>query len=193
MITLRELQAEDIPNLSQIRPTYKSKSILHIERSGEGLEVGWHLTEQPLEIPFDKGSRYDFDEFMQDAIAERFARPDDSYQRVAEYRGKLIGFVDVELQDWNNTATLWNLMIDLDYRGQGLGRRLWHRAVDFARQCEVRAILIETQNTNVAACKFYARMGCQLCGVHESYYDDGGGEAALFWIYSIHPVHRRAG
>lgn len=193
LIELRELRSSDVPNLTQIRPTYKSKTVLHVERSGSGLEIFWRLNEQPLAVPFNKGAGYDFDEFVQADIAERLSRPDDTYQRVAEYRGRLIGFVEVELQYWNNSAILWNLMIDLDYRGQGLGRRLWHRAVEFARQCEVRAILIETQNTNVAACKFYERMGCQLCGIHEAYYEDEIGETALFWQYPIHPVQRRSG
>jgi ribosomal protein S18 acetylase RimI-like enzyme len=76
-------------------------------------------------------------------------------------------------------------MIDLDYRRQGLGRRLWHRALGFARQAEVRAILIETQNTNVDACRFYAQMGCQLAGLNEIYYTNDGlhREVALFWAY----------
>ncbi len=189
MITLRELTSADIPNLTQIRPTYRTNTILELERTGSGLQVGWKLVERELETPFDKGSGYDLNEIMQADIAERFLRTDDVYQRVAEFEGRLIGFLEVELQHWNNSANLWNLMIDLDYRGKGLGRRLWHRAIDFARQEGVRTLLIETQNTNVPACRFYERMGCHLCGVHEAFYTDELNEFALFWQYPIH--HRR--
>ncbi len=198
MITLRALTADDIPNLVQIRTTFSASTVLRIERSGEGIETGWRLAEQALDVPFTRGTGYDFDGAPQDEIRERLALAEqgEAYQRVADFEGRLIGLVEVEIQGWNNTAQLSNLMIDADYRGQGLGRRLWHRAVDFARQSDVRAILIETQNTNVAACRFYARMGCQLSGLHESFYaaapDQVPDEVALFWSYPIHMRKRTA-
>lgn len=184
MITLRALSADDIPNLPQIRPTYRSATILQVDRVGSGFEVGWQLIEHALDKPFDKGAGYDFTPEVQDIIRERLTRPDDVHQQVAETNGKLVAFVEVELQAWNNTAALWNLMIDLSYRGQGLGRRLWYRALAFAKESDVRAIVIETQNTNVAACHFYAHMGCHLVGLHDSFYD-GSDETALFWLYPI--------
>jgi ribosomal protein S18 acetylase RimI-like enzyme len=198
MITLRALTAEDIPNLAQIRTGFIASTVLHIERNGEGLETSWHLVEELLTVPFNRGDGYDFDEVTQEEVRERMQRAEqgDAYQRVADFEGRLIGLVEVEIQEWNNSAQLINLMVDADYRGQGLGRRLWHRAVDFARQSDVRAILVETQNTNVAACRFYARMGCQLSGLHESFYDadpdETPDEVALFWSYPIH-MRKRAG
>lgn len=189
MINLRPLQPDDIPNLPQIRPTYTSPTILGLDKSGDGLEIGWRLVERVLPQPFDKGTLYDFDEVAQAEIRARLARPDETYQRLAvdEETERLIGLLEVEIQVWNDTAMLWNLMIDLAYRGQGLGRRLWHRAVEFAQQAEVRALMIETQNTNVPACKFYARMGCQLIGINELYYTNDGlnTEIALFWAYAL--------
>ncbi len=191
MITLRPLELNDIPTLPQIRPTYQSKTILAVERSGSGLEVGWQLVERELPEPFNKGTLYDFNEDEQETIRNRLLRPDDTYQRVAEFNGRLVGLVDAEIQYWNHTVVLWNLMIDLDYRRNGLGRRLWHRVLEFARQADIRAIQIETQNTNVPACRFYERMGCQLVGVHETYYTNDGlaTEVALFWSY---PLRRAA-
>ncbi len=201
MINLRPLRPADIANLPQIRPTYVSQTILHVEKNGSGLEVGWRVVEK--DASFDKGALYDFDDTAQTQIRARLERPDDTYQRVAEdtTNGKLVGLLEVEIQTWNNTAVLTNLMIDLDYRRQGLGRRMWRRAVEFAQQSEVRAIMVETQNTNVAACKFYVQMGCQLVGLNEAYYtndanDTNSGqstEIALFWVYylsGLSPVSR---
>src|SRR5258706_11734323 len=162
LIIVRPLVSTDIPNLPQIRPTYRTSTILAVERIGEGISTGWQLREHHLLQPFDKGSLYDFNSTAQETVRERLSRPDDTYQRIAEFNGRLIGLLELDIQYWNNTVTLSNLMIDIDFRQQGLGRRLWHRALDFARQCDVRAIMIETQNTNLAACKFYARMGCHL-------------------------------
>jgi streptothricin acetyltransferase len=186
-ITLRPLVLDDIPRLVEIRPTYVTDTILAIERSGVGLTTAWRLVERKLSTPFDKGNLYNFGEAEQELVRQRLRRPEETYQSVAELDGRLIGLVEVELQEWNDTAWLANLMIDLDYRRQGLGRRLWHRGLDFAREAGVRAMMIETQNTNLAACKFYERMGCQLVGLNEVFYTNDGAatEIALFWAYFL--------
>jgi ribosomal protein S18 acetylase RimI-like enzyme len=186
-IEIRPLTEADVPRLAQIRPTYQSPTILTVERTGDALTRSWALVERVLQRPFDKGRLYDFDNTRQSEIRERLARPDDTYLRVADYEGLLVGMVDVELHDWNNTAYVWNLMVDLNYRRNGIGRRLWHRARDFAKQSGVRAIMVETQNTNPAACRFYERMGCELVGLHEAYYANPTEttEIALFWAYLL--------
>src|SRR5882724_3789784 len=183
MITLRPLESADISNLSQIRATYSSPTTLVLEKSGQGLTTGWQFVERP--IPFNKGTLYDFDADALVAIQHRLEHPTRTYQRVAEEDGRLVGLLDMELQEWNNTVVLWNLRVDLDYRRQGIGRRLWHRGLEYAQNADVRAIMLETQNTNVAACRFYAEMGCQLVGLNEALYSNDWQktEAALFWAY----------
>jgi ribosomal protein S18 acetylase RimI-like enzyme len=190
MIQLRPLTIADIPNLQQIRPTYRTSTILTstilvVEKTGSGLEITWRLVER--ERIFDKKDLYDFLPDMREQIRERLLRPDETYQRVAEENDRLVGLLDIEIQRWNNTALLWNLMIDLDYRQQGIGRRLWNLGVNFARQAGVRAVMIETQNTNIAACRFYARLECQLIGLNEMLYAnrDEDHETALFWAYPL--------
>src|SRR5258708_31162976 len=172
MITLRPLREEYIANLPTIQPNYRSDSVLVVTHLGE--MDGWRLIEQTPPVPFDNEDGYDFDEQTQAQIRLRLAHPELTYQRVAEQDGRLIALLDVELQNWNDTVFVWNLMIDRDHRRQGLGRRLWHRALEYARDMDVRALMIETQNTNVGACKFYASMGCRLVGLNEAYYANNG-------------------
>jgi streptothricin acetyltransferase len=188
---LRPLEADDIDRLAEIRPTYSTDTILAVERLGSGLNLGWQLTERRVDPPFDKGTLYDFDEDRRDEIRERLNRADDFYQRVIEQDGRLAALLELEYQAWNNTVFVWNLMIDLDFRRQGFGRRLWFRALDYARDCEARAIMIETQNTNIAACRFYAEMGCKLVGLNEAFYtnDSSTSEVALFWTYLMPEKH----
>src|SRR5262245_9318184 len=106
MIKLRLLLRADIPNLPQIRPTYRADTILKVEKSGTGIEVGWRLVEQKLPEPFDKRALYDFDDDAQALVRSRLERSEGVYQRVAEdsATGKLVGLLEVEIQDWNNTA-----------------------------------------------------------------------------------------
>lgn len=193
IIEIRPLTLEDIPKLPEIRPTYRTDTVLAVEREGEGYLVSWRLTERRLEKPFDKGGLYDFTPETQAAIRKRLERGAAAYQRVAVLNAvRLVGLLDMVWQAWNETAFIWNLMIDLDFRRQGIGRRLWHLAVRAAREWRARAITLETQQTNIAACRFYAQMGCRLVGLDEAMYANPSNapnaplkEIALFWAYPL--------
>ena len=107
---------------------------------------------------------------------------------VAEDAGRIVALLDLEHSDWNNAAWLWNILIDRAYRRHGLGRRLFARAVAWARRRGLRAILIETQSNNAPACHFYAALGCDLVGLNDFYYSNEDlelGEVALFWAYRV--------
>lgn len=186
-VRIRPMAEQDIPRLAAIRPGFVSPTMLAVEKSGEGLEVGWRLVERLLPEPYDKGDGYDFDATERRNIQTRL-RQGDGLHLVAEAGGRLVGVLDVTPQDWNNTAWIWNLMLDTSVRGQGLGRELFQRAVAWARRQGYRAVMLETQTNNVPACKFYARMGCQIEGIREAYYtndDMERGEVAIFWIYRL--------
>jgi streptothricin acetyltransferase len=178
---------EDISRLIQIRPGFVSPTALDVERFGSGLEVGWRLVERPLPEPFDKGRRYDFDETEQGYIRQRFRRGD-GLHLVVEWEGRLAGILDVVPQEWNNTAWIWNIMLDHDIRGRGVGRALFQQAITWARRQGYRALGLETQTNNVPACKFYAAMGCRLEGLRETFYtnhDIARHEVAIFWVYEL--------
>jgi ribosomal protein S18 acetylase RimI-like enzyme len=155
---------------------------------GEGLAHNWQLRERVLPAPFEKGALYDFTEEAQAEIGERLAEGEAACEWVAVAGERLVGLLDAEHHRWNNTVFLWNLMLDLDYRRQGIGRRLWAVLLDYGRAISARGIMIETQNTNVAACAFYAAAGCRLVGINEAYYITPPGaqpEVALFWFYKF--------
>jgi ribosomal protein S18 acetylase RimI-like enzyme len=184
---IRPMIEADIPRLSEIRPGFVSPTVLVVERTGSGIEVGWRLLERPLPKPYDKGHRYDFDEREQEHIRQRY-RQGDGLHLVVEYRGRIAGILDIVPHEWNHTAFVWNIMLDTAIRGQGVGRALWERAVDWARRQGYRALMLETQTNNVPACKFYAAMGCRLEGIRDMLYtnhDIERSEVAIFWSYSL--------
>ena len=184
---IRPMTEADIPRLAEIRPGFVSATVLDVERLGSGIEAGWRLVERRLEQPFDKGTGYDFDPTEQRNILGRLRRGD-GLHLVVEQAGRLVGVLDVVPENWNNTAWVWNLMLDHDVRRQGLGRDLFIRAVDWARRQGYRALVFETQSNNVPACRFYAAMGCELEGIRTAYYtndDLARREVALFWIYRL--------
>lgn len=184
---IRGFRPSDADRLTEINPTFTSPTVLRVHKSGEGLEVSWRLEEVRLAEPYDKGAAYDFGPEDVEEIATRARRPD-CLVLVAEAAGRLVGLLDMEIIAWNNTGFLWNLRVDWAWRRQGLGRALFARGVAWAREQNLRAIVVETQTNNVPACRFYERVGCRLVGIRDEYYtnrDLETGEVALFWAYTI--------
>jgi GNAT superfamily N-acetyltransferase len=186
---IRPMTGRDIPKLADIRPGFQTDTILRVRKHSSGLHVGWELYEVKLEMPFDKGHGYDFDETERANIRERLAK-DNTLMEVAiePLSNRIVGVLDVERHDWNETAWVWNLMLDYDARRRGLGKRLLDRTIRWTREQGLRAIILETQTNNVPACKFYAAVGFQLVGINEAYYsnhDLQNDEVALFWSYPV--------
>jgi ribosomal protein S18 acetylase RimI-like enzyme len=184
---IRPMTEQDVPHLANIRPSFVSPTVLAVEKTGTGIEVSWRLVERPLTHPYDKGHRYDFDEQERANILQRL-RQGDGLHLVVEWCGGIAGVLDATPQEWNNTAWVWNIMLNEEIRGQGVGRALFDRVVSWARQRGYRALVFETQTNNVPACKFYARMGCVLEGLRDTYYtneDIQRGEVAIFWVYRL--------
>jgi ribosomal protein S18 acetylase RimI-like enzyme len=184
---IRPMTEQDIPRLANIRPGFTSATVLDVEKTGSGFEVGWRLVERDLPEPYDKGSGYDFDAIEQGNILQRFRRGD-GLHLVVEWHNRLVGILDVLPEEWNHTAWVWNIMLDCEIRRQGVGRELFQRAITWARRQGYRALVLETQTNNVPACKFYARMGCELSGIRDTYYtneDIARSEVAIFWVYRL--------
>ena len=80
---------------------------------------------------------------------------------------------------------LWDLRVHPDYRSEGIGHRLFSRAVVWARERQCRRLKVETQNINVPACRFYARQGCELRGVDKDAYGEALDETQLLWYRDL--------
>lgn len=117
----------------------------------------------------------------------RFAAVDDS--------GKFVGGAVVAyntenvnmLEGRDDITVLWNLRVHPDYRGMGIGRKLVRRAIEWSRSKSCSLLKIETQNTNINACRFYKAMGCTLGAIRQHVYQEEGclDEVQLFWYYNL--------
>lgn len=184
---IRSFRPSEVYRLREINPTFVSPATLRVHKTGAGLEVGWRLEEVTLPEPYDKGAAYDLTPEDLDEIAGRAMR-DDCLVFVVEAKGRLVGLYDLEILHWNNTGWLWNLLVDVGHRGQGLGRALFDRGLAWAREQNLRSVVIETQSNNVPACRFYQRVGCHLVGIQDEYYanhDLEDSEVAVFWAYTV--------
>jgi GNAT superfamily N-acetyltransferase len=145
------------------------------------------LVEVPVARPFDKD--YDAAPGLTPLRwRERFALEQWGLF-VAEVDGRVVGGAAVapapevmpELDLSASTGVLWDLRVAPAWQGRGVGSALFRAGQRWAGANGYRTLVVETQDINVAACRFYARMGCRLLSFHEQAYDTMPGEARLVW------------
>ena len=86
-----------------------------------------------------------------------------------------------KLEGRDDMVVMWDLRVHPDYRGNGIGRRLFEAAVQWARDLRCRELQVETQDINVPACRFYERQGCHLLSINRNAYEAYPEEVELIW------------
>lgn len=153
-------------------------------RNGLG---GWTLTEEPVPRPYTK----DYDLIVGERPGDWATRFDVScWGMLSVFAGRdRIGGAVIAfkapgvrmLEGRSDLAVLWDMRVHPEYRRQGIGRRLFPRIATWAAAQRCRELKVETQNVNVPACKYYARMGCELPAIHPDAYPDLPDEVQLLW------------
>jgi len=82
---------------------------------------------------------------------------------------RTIGYL-VASEAWNGLASIDDLAVDASARGHGAARKLVEAALDWARQQGLPGVMLETQDTNVPACRLYERCGFRLEGFDRKLY-----------------------
>jgi GNAT superfamily N-acetyltransferase len=88
----------------------------------------------------------------------------------------------------DDVAVLWDIRVAPEQRGAGVGSALFRAAESWASAHGCGWLKIETQNVNVAACRFYQRMGCTLGAIDRFAYPELPGEVQLLWWKALPPV-----
>jgi GNAT superfamily N-acetyltransferase len=89
------------------------------------------------------------------------------------------------LENRTDIAALWDLRVRSDMRRRGVGAALFRAAEDWATRRGCRELKVETQNTNVPACRFYQRQGCKLRDVVPGAYPTLPKEVQLIWVKAL--------
>jgi streptothricin acetyltransferase len=100
----------------------------------------------------------------------------------------LVGIALTEHHVWNSTLWVWDFHVAEARRGNRIGQRLMEQLATRCRAEGIRAIICETQNTNVPAIRFYRKVGFTLEGVDLIYYtneDYPDGEIAVFMKWKL--------
>jgi len=175
---------------AQIPICFEVDSVFDVVIDKQGLG-GFRLVERPLAHPLIK----DYDAIDGEGPAKWATQFDVSnWGLLAAYvDGKRVGgcVLAYDTQGVNmldgrqDLVVMWDLRIHPDFRGQGIGGRLFETAVSWTKSRNCQLLKIETQNINVRACRFYARQGCELGAINRFAYPDLPDEVQLFWYYQL--------
>jgi streptothricin acetyltransferase len=187
MPTYRKMTPGDLIALDQIDPNFTSDTYLDVEMSNQAGVLMVSFTERPFATSFTKieGYRYDTDQI--EMTRYRLEQSKNALVMVAEQEGRLVGILEVEAEIWRNTALVWALFVDKQWRGQGVGAKLLREAEKWAKRKRFRAIVLETQTNNVPAIRFYEKHGYAISGFDRYFYsnqDIEKKEVAVF-MYKI--------
>ena len=84
---------------------------------------------------------------------------------------------------WNNYAFIEDIAVSQNNRGKGIGTQLIKKAVEWAKSKNLIGLMLETQDNNLLACRFYSKIGFQIGAVDTMLYTDfdNADEKAVFW------------
>jgi GNAT superfamily N-acetyltransferase len=183
-IVIEEEPMSELAEYARVSISFEVDRVLELTLREEGLG-GLALSERKL------GARYvkDYDELENPT---RWARRFDLSNwglLTAQSQGKRIGGVVIAfdtrgivmLEGRKDLAVIWDMRVDAEWRGQGVGTALFREAEKWARARGCEWLKIETQNVNVPACKFYVKQGCALGAIHRFAYPDLPEEIQLLW------------
>jgi GNAT superfamily N-acetyltransferase len=188
-IQIREIRTDALAVYASIPISFMVESVFRIRPLDGGLG-GMTLTEEPLEHPYVK----DYDANPEEGVVSWGRRFDVSHWLflVAFDSDVAVGGAAVAmrspdvhmLQGREGLAVLWDIRVRHDRRGRGIGSALFRRAIKWALGQGCTQLKIETQNTNVPACRFYAGQGCRLVAIDCYAYASAprvADEAMLVW------------
>lgn len=86
--------------------------------------------------------------------------------------GNLIGFLELDFEDWNSRVRITQLLVDEKLRRKGCGRMLMDFAKSIAKERDYRMIILETQSRNTPAIDFYLSQGFVFAGTNLYFYSN---------------------
>jgi GNAT superfamily N-acetyltransferase len=174
VIRVSEVGAERLGEYARIPSAFEVRTVLRVE----AFDLGFRLVEEPVPEPYAK----DYDAIDDadgrvlnwprrfDVSNWGFFLADDGSETVGAAAVALRTPAVHMLEDRSDLAVLWDLRVQPERRRAGVGTALFRCAADWARGKGCRQMKVETQNTNVPACCFYARQGCVLGGINRFAY-----------------------
>ncbi len=181
-IVVRELKAEDDERGANLDGSFIVDSILVLQFTRQRIE--YTVKERPC-----SKKNYDDDQFEEDTAQDysNYIGNPDQIIYLALVNNQVAGQIVLK-RNWNKYAYVEDIKVDKLYRGFGIGKKLIEQAKRWAKDGGMPGIMLETQNNNVRACKFYESCGFVIGGFDSYVYrglDKESDEIAIYWYLML--------
>ena len=189
-IRISQMRTGDLPQYSIVRSYLTVESLLRSHKIDNGLG-GISLTEETVNEPYIK----DYDAHRGEGPTRWLKRFDmstwgifmafegnDHIGGAIVAPGAFVGDLD------SRYAQLFDIRLLPEHRGKGTGTLLLKKVADWSKGLGCKYLKIETQNTNVPACKFYSKQGAILGNIDEHAYlgyPEVEHEVRLVWYLEL--------
>jgi streptothricin acetyltransferase len=169
-ITIRKIDSQESPQTKSFsrKSTVNSRLVLRIENEKLAYTI------EPVE-PYERDVPVEDVDYGFDAMGPVIF--------FAESDGNIAGRIKM-MRWWNRFACVEDLVVNPEYRGMGVGRRLLERGIQWARENGFPGVMLETQDDNVPACMLYQSCGFVISGFDRNVYkaiNPDTKETALYW------------
>ncbi|WP_088123263.1 streptothricin N-acetyltransferase SatA [Bacillus wiedmannii] len=177
-LLIRELEVDDLDNLPEIDDSFIVNSRLIFSLSKVNKQIEYTVEDVPS---YEKS--YLQDQYDDELAYTEYINKTEQVIYIAILHDQIIG-VMVLKKNWNHYAYIEDIKVDKKYRSLGVGRRLIEQATQWAKESNMPGIMLETQNNNVAACRFYEKCGFVIGGLDVLVYKgihEESDEVAMYW------------
>ena len=189
-LEIRKMGTDSLPRYSEVPISFRVESIFRLEPEDAGL-VGIRFREEPVSSSYIK----DYDADKGEGPTRWLKRFDMSGWGIfmafegERHIGGVIVTPGIFIGDLDpRFAQVFDIRLRPEDRRRGNGAQLVRGAAEWAKEQGCEYLKIETQNTNVPACRFYARQGCKLGNIDEFAYighPEAEHEVRLVWYLEL--------
>ncbi|MFN7252416.1 MAG: GNAT family N-acetyltransferase [Anaerobacillus sp.] len=89
--------------------------------------------------------------------------------------------------NWNGYAYVEDVAVAKEYRKNGVGTALLNKAFEWAKENNFCGLMLETQDINVSACRFYSKNNFIIGSIDTMIYSNlsTANEIAILWYYKF--------
>lgn len=130
--------------------------------------------------------------FYKDPYLKKYTNDEENYSEYIDNAEKAVYFYyqndecvgQVRLRkNWNKYAFIEDIAVCGNFRGHGIGSALINKSIEWAKKNNLGGLMLETQDNNLLACKFYCKCGFRIGAVDTMLYANSEyhDEKAVFW------------
>ncbi len=183
-LLIRKLEINDLDHLPEIDDSFTVNARLVLSVSKINNKIEYTVEKVPSYEKSYLEDRYDDDEEL--AYNEYINNPNQIIY-IALLHNQIVGVMILK-KNWNRYAYIEDIKVDIEYRALGIGRRLIEQAKQWEKDGNMPGVMLETQNNNMTACKFYEKCGFVIGGFDFLVYkgiNEQNDEVAIYWYLNL--------